>query len=220
MSIKNLAIALFILVALVIVGRVVTSGRTNVVSSDADVSSPSDQPSMQPPPPVAPAPPRVSKPHDSTLDIAAQSYLGDEFTKGRMKICATAIKFSKRVAYGPKADGIFLLVRIRVRNLDRETRTLDGTGFFVTDPPGDKYMRSQGAEGNIEASLSNKEFQPNIPSFAIIGFEVPQKSDRYVLVLAGEEMYSDSIYLKEPPARVKAARDTLKAWGADTADGL
>ena len=82
------------------------------------------------------------------------------------------------------ADGIYMLVNLSIKNVSKETRTLDGSLFAVTDTDGIKYEYSVAASTALEMSgkktLLMKECQPNITTKGILAFEVPQKGVFYL----------------------------------------
>ena len=82
------------------------------------------------------------------------------------------------------ADGIYMLVNLSIKNVSKETRTLEGSLFAVTDTDGIKYEYSVAASTALEMSgkktLLMKECQPNITTKGILAFEVPQKGVFYL----------------------------------------
>ena len=90
---------------------------------------------------------------------------------------------------GSTADGIYLLVDLSIKNISDETRTLDGTSYYVTNKNGVKYEYSVDGATSLEMAGKNtiflKECQPNITTTGVVIFEVPQK-DEYYLHLAGD----------------------------------
>mgnify|MGYP000950445234 CR=1 FL=1 len=92
------------------------------------------------------------------------------------------------------ADGIYMLVNISIKNISKETRTLDGSLFAVTDKEGTKYEFSREASTALEMSgrktLFLKDCQPNIATKGLLVFEVPQKGEYYLHLIGsfwGEE---------------------------------
>lgn len=87
------------------------------------------------------------------------------------------------------ADGIFLIVQLYVKNISKESRTLDSSMFAIYDSNNAKYDYS--IEGSTYLQMSNlnsiflKQCQPNIDTFGYLIFEVPNNTDIYKLKVSG-----------------------------------
>ena len=129
----------------------------------------------------------------------AETSIGKEITVGHFSYIITGIKFKKTVGgeFGTEtADGIYLLVDLTIKNVSDETRTLDGSCFYLTDLNDVKFEFSINGSTALEMSgmksLFLKECQPRIKTKGVLIFEVPEK-DEYYLHLAGNFMGSSSV---------------------------
>jgi Domain of unknown function (DUF4352) len=77
------------------------------------------------------------------------------------------------------ADGVFLLVPLSIKNISKESRTLDNSMFKLTDEQGTEYESSTRGTTAVEMSgektLFLKQCQPNIQTAGLLVFEVPAK---------------------------------------------
>lgn len=120
-----------------------------------------------------------------------ESSIGTPIEIGHFVYTVQSVQFRKTVGnsfFGETADGIYLIVNLSIKNISKETRTLDGSLFAVTDKSGVKYEYSVDASTALELSGSKtlflKDCQPNITTKGVLAFEVPQK-DEYYLHLVG-----------------------------------
>ena len=120
--------------------------------------------------------------------------IGDTVTVGDFVYRVQEIAFVKSINSGPlkrTADGIFLAVRMTIKNTGRETRTLDHSMFKLTNSSGVEYEHSATGTWALETldadlpSLLLKQCQPGIKTKGSLVFEVPTKKDLYHLKVSG-----------------------------------
>jgi len=119
------------------------------------------------------------------------SKIGDEVTVGNFVYRVNGIKFTKTIGkdfVSKTADGIFLVVDLSLKNLDKEAHTLDNSLFKLTAESGNQYESSTEGTTALEmsgiATLFLKQCNPSISKQGMLVFEVPQK-DIYDLHLSG-----------------------------------
>lgn len=124
--------------------------------------------------------------------VESEASIGVPVEAGHFIYTVQKISYKKSVGdsfNGSTADGIYLLVDLSIKNISDETRTLDGTSYYVTNKNGVKYEYSVDGATSLEMAGKNtiflKECQPNITTTGVVIFEVPQK-DEYYLHLAGD----------------------------------
>jgi hypothetical protein len=135
----------------------------------------------------------------SEQESEVETSIGKETSVGHFSYIINGIKFKKTVGgeFGSEtADGIYLLVDLTIKNTSDETRTLDGSCFYLTDLDGVKFEYSINGSTALEMSgmksLFLKECQPRIKTKGILIFEVPEKGE-YYLHLAGSFMGTNSV---------------------------
>jgi hypothetical protein len=130
-----------------------------------------------------------SKPEKNTSsqNQEIESFIGKPIEIGHFIYTVKNIGFRKTVGddfVEETADGIYLLINLSIKNVSKETRTLDGSLFYVTDVDGTKYEYSTVGSTALEFSgkktLFLKECQPNITTNGILIFEVPAKGEYYL----------------------------------------
>lgn len=88
-----------------------------------------------------------------------------------------------------KADGIYLIIDLSLKNQDNEEHTLDGSLFQLTDTRGTEYESSTDATTALMMSgnetLFLKECNPNIQKQGYLAFEVPGKGEYYLRLSGG-----------------------------------
>ena len=110
-----------------------------------------------------------------------ESSIGKPIQIGHFIYTINNVEFRKSVGnefVGETADGIYMLVNLSIKNVSKETRTLDGSLFAVTDTDG--IAASTALEMSGKKTLLMKECQPNITTKGILAFEVPQKGVFYL----------------------------------------
>ena len=84
-----------------------------------------------------------------------ESSIGKPIQIGHFIYTINNVEFRKSVGnefVGETADGIYMLVNLSIKNVSKETRTLDGSLFAVTDTDGIKYEYSVAASTTLEMS--------------------------------------------------------------------
>ncbi|MFZ4724605.1 MAG: DUF4352 domain-containing protein [Paludibacter sp.] len=132
-------------------------------------------------------------------ELKLETSIGKEILVGHFSYIITGFKFKKTVGdefVSQTADGIYLLINLTIKNVSNETRTLDGSCFYLTDLDDLKFEYSTNGSTALEMSgmqsLFLKECQPRIKTKGVLIFEVPEKGD-YYLHLAGNFMESSSV---------------------------
>lgn len=128
-----------------------------------------------------------SEVQQSTQNTEEESSIGKIINVGYFEYTVNSVRFKKTIGdefFGETADGIYLLVDLTIKNIDTETRTLDGSFFAVTDADGIKFEYSINGSTALELSggktLFMKECQPKIPTKGTLIFEVPEKGEYYL----------------------------------------
>lgn len=98
------------------------------------------------------------------------------------------------------ADGIYLIIKLYIKNNDNETRILSFTKFQLYDEVTNRYT-SLGQEIYYlgitrKEMLFEKECQPNLPTFGYLLFEVPN-ANQYFLELYGGKTDGCPSYVKK-----------------------
>lgn len=132
---------------------------------------------------------------DSTQNSAEQKTeqkrIGDEISVGNFNYRVNSIKYRKSIGdefSSQKADGIYLIINISLKNMDKEEHTLDNSLFKLTDESGKEYESSTEGTTALEMggnqTLFFKQCNPNIQKEGLLCFEVPEKGT-YDLHLSG-----------------------------------
>lgn len=118
--------------------------------------------------------------------------IGDTVNVGNFDYRVDAITFSKTIGndyFKKTADGIYLALKITIKNKDREAHTLDNSLFRLTDSNNFEYESSNDGTAAIEMaglnSLFLKQCQPHIETSGILVFEVPSRKGGYHLKVSG-----------------------------------
>lgn len=119
------------------------------------------------------------------------SKIGDEITVDNFVYRVNGVYFKKSIGNEfdtQTADGIYLIVDLSVKNLDKEEHTLDNSLFKLTDESGTEFESSIDAstalEMNGNETLFLKQCPPKINKQGYIVFEVPEEAV-YDLHLSG-----------------------------------
>ena len=118
--------------------------------------------------------------------------IGDNIKVGNFEYIIDSYKFTSTIGdefMQTKADGIYLIVDLRIKNISKETRTVDNSLFCLFDSHGNKFETSNegttALEMNSGKSLFLKEIHPNISTSGKLVFEVPTQEDHYLLQVTG-----------------------------------
>ena len=118
--------------------------------------------------------------------------LNQDVPVGHFSYKASDFKYRESVGssfYRETADGLYLIVDMSIKNIDRESRYAVAQSCFLTDEDGYKYEPNSDAsialamQGYNTFSLST--INPGITSKGILVFEVPRKDDYYLFVPGG-----------------------------------
>ncbi len=111
---------------------------------------------------------------------------------GNFEYKVNSYNFEKSIGndfYSKTADGVYLIINLTIKNVSKESRTLDGSMFYLYDSRGTKFEYStEGAtalELVTDKTMFLKDFHPNIPTEGQIVFEVPSADDHYLLQVTG-----------------------------------
>jgi len=129
--------------------------------------------------------------------------IGDNVSVGNFIYKIESTKFAKSIgnAYSRKtADGIYLLINIRITNKSSETRILDSSLFNLLDESNSSYESSSDAQVAMEMSgkktIFLKQCQPNIETTGWLVFEVPSKEKEYHLMVSGGILSGEKAVIK------------------------
>lgn len=136
---------------------------------------------------------------NQSKEIEEVSSIGKEIQIGHFVYTINKVNFKKTVGdefVEETADGIYLLIEVSIKNISEETRTLDGSFFYVTDKDNMKYEYSTNGSTTLEMSgiktVFLKECQPRITSKGTLIFEVPERGE-YYLHLVGSMWGANSV---------------------------
>ncbi|MBN2881738.1 DUF4352 domain-containing protein [Candidatus Woesearchaeota archaeon] len=130
---------------------------------------------------------------EQTETEAQTSYakIGDEISIDNFSYMVNGIRFVKTIGdefTQQTADGIYLIVDISVKNMDKEEHMLDNSLFKLTDESGTEFESSTDATTALEMTgqetLFLKECPPRIQKQGLLVFEVPEEAV-YDLHLSG-----------------------------------
>lgn len=134
----------------------------------------------------------LSSAKSSKSSDVVSAKIGDQVEAGNFIYRVDSIKFRKHIGNQfsrETADGVYLLIGIRILNTDKEAHTLDNSLFKLTDSKGVEYESSQQASTAFEMSggktLFLKQCQPNIQTDGFLVFEVPSEQEVYHLKVSG-----------------------------------
>ena len=118
--------------------------------------------------------------------------IGDEITVGHFVYRVNNIQYKKTIGNefaSETADGVFLIINISIKNQSKETRTLDGSMFKLVDSDDIVFEHSnKGSTALMMVDMETlflKECQPKIQTSGYLVFEVPNRTDKYLLQLSG-----------------------------------
>ena len=118
--------------------------------------------------------------------------LNQDVPVGHFSYKASDFRYRESVGssfYRETADGLYLIVDVLIKNIDRESKYAVAQSCFLTDEDGYKYEPNSDAsialsmQGYNTFSLST--INPGITSKGILVFEVPRKDDYYLFVPGG-----------------------------------
>jgi hypothetical protein len=136
---------------------------------------------------IKPSPTVVSNPPSVPEQKSLIAQVGDTVSVGDFTYRIEKIIFKKSfndALQAHHADGIYLGVVVAVTNRANETKVLDNSLFFVLNEVNQKFDAS--SEGNfLPNNIMMKQIHPGITTKGILVFEVPNKVDKYNLVLTG-----------------------------------
>lgn len=118
--------------------------------------------------------------------------IGDELSIGNFVYCVESISFKKTIGnevFNKTADGIYLLIKLTLKNIDKKAHSVDNSIYKLIDTSGTEYESSSDGSTAIELSggktLFLKQCQPNIQTQGYLVFEVPSKENIYHLKVSG-----------------------------------
>ncbi len=130
--------------------------------------------------------PKKSKKHRKSL------YINKPLAVGNYLYVIKKIWFRKTVGNSfanQRADGVFMLVKLTIKNITSSPKSISSGYFKIIDNEGNSYEPSAEAmmllTGLGYNTFAFKQLQPNIPSTGIVVFEVPTSRKKYYLQLSG-----------------------------------
>jgi len=148
-----------------------------------------------------------------------QARIGDDVKVGNFTYKVKDVGFIKNIEndfVNQRADGIYLLIELSIKNTSRESRTLDSSMFKVKDQAGVIYEYSTEGSTALDIvmsaeksykSLFLRQCQPNISTKGVLVFEVPDKKKTYTLEVSGgvwSGKTADILLQKKPLVTVTA----------------
>lgn len=139
---------------------------------------------LMPPSPSSSANTTASAGKTEAAPVETFNKIGDQVRAGDFTYVVDEIQWQKEIGNEftkTKADGIYLLVALRVINGGKETKMLDNSMFKLTGKNNVTFETSTNAITAVELSggksLFLKQCQPGIASSGILAFEVPEKGE-------------------------------------------
>lgn len=126
--------------------------------------------------------------------------VGQEITVGNLTYLVSSVEFSDSIR-GPlnieHADGIFVIIKILIKNNGKSTKTIDGSMFTLADENHNAYEMSNKflLSEYQERMIFLKQVHPNIVISGIIGFEVPTKGLHYGLALPEKNASGKHVFI-------------------------
>ncbi|ARF66650.1 hypothetical protein B7C51_00795 [Paenibacillus larvae subsp. pulvifaciens] len=109
------------------------------------------------------------------------SKIGEPTTIGKFEVTVNGIKENKTIGENEymqkKTENQFLVVDVSVKNLDKDSRTVDTSMFKIIDGKGSEY--SPLSDGDLYVNSSNNQMflskiNPNIAKKSNVAFEIPE----------------------------------------------
>jgi hypothetical protein len=122
--------------------------------------------------------------------------IGDQFQVGYTQYKVLSKKWQRQLGneyFGSTADGRYLLIRIQVKNLDREERMVPQ--FTLVDETGAEYKESHDSLYLGKEAQFMKSLNPSVQTKLIALFDVPPEH-HYTLRLRGGYWSSDEAFVK------------------------
>ena len=117
--------------------------------------------------------------------------IGDEISIEHFMYRVNGVRYAKSVGnefMKQTADGIYLIIDLSLKNLDKEEHTIDNSMYKLTDENGTEFESSTDANTALEMdgkeTLFLKQCNPKIQKKGLLVFEVPEKGI-YDLHLSG-----------------------------------
>jgi hypothetical protein len=142
-------------------------------------------------------------------------FIGLDFYTNNYWITVNRIEFKKQIEnqlYTQKADGIYLLVYISIKNNEKESKILTSSLFNLSDSKGYIYDISEDATKALvilepEKIFLFKKLPPRITKEIIVAFEVPDENDNYILRIADTNNYAGfdtcPLFYYKPPSEIR-----------------
>lgn len=134
--------------------------------------------------------------------------IGDKIVAGNFEFKVN--KVEEKTAVGgsefsdsKKAQGIFKLIEVEVKNNNKETKYLDSSMFKLKDSKGQEFTVSTDAmtafeiyEAGGESQFFLQQIQPSLSKTGIIIFDVPKDTTNPILIVSGGFLSSEKASIK------------------------
>lgn len=121
--------------------------------------------------------------------VAAKQYaIGDRVEVGELAYTITGMRTAPLVGsndFGARADGIFMIVDMKIENLGKESKTISSSMMKAIDSQGRTFDSDNEAWAYLENNLFLKQAQPGLPVTGQVVFDVPAGETFSVEVSSG-----------------------------------
>lgn len=125
----------------------------------------------------------------ATEPVATKQYgIGDRVEVGELAYTITGMRTAPLVGsndFGARADGIFMIVDMKIENLGKESKTIDSSMMKAIDSQSRTFDSDNEAWAYLENNLFLKQVQPGLPASGQVVFDVPQGESFSVEVSGG-----------------------------------
>ncbi|MGB3907581.1 MAG: DUF4352 domain-containing protein [Methanomethylovorans sp.] len=123
--------------------------------------------------------PTETKPAEATQTKPVEKVyaIGDRVEVGELAYTITGMRTAPMVGsndFGARADGIFMIVDMKIENIGEESKTIDSSMMKAIDSQSRTFDSDNEAWAYLENNLFLKQVQPGLPATGQIVFDVPQ----------------------------------------------
>ncbi len=125
--------------------------------------------------------------------VVNQYAIGDRVEVGELAYTITGMRTAPLVGsndFGARADGIFMLVDMKIENLGKESTTISSSMMKAIDSQGRTFDSDNEAWAYLENNLFLKQAQPGLPVTGQVVFDVPA-GETFSVEVSGSAWSSD-----------------------------